>query len=310
MKKNLIDPNLESDIKLNKKQKYIEEIYDKYFKQIKEKLITINSKKELLTFQNGELERVFGYLKKLDGILPVKLNNDIRSYIQKNKPAIARYYKDYQLHKNANREETLSHLGFTAPDLKSEYNLNDFFKIWFFYPKNQERSSIEIINIHKTNKYNHTFSLNPGLTKLDEAINLLIKLFIQEYSNYQTEIDKLRLGRINLYENLIKSNKRIIKLTNNVKEKDKLEFENKTLIIQLESTKDEVEYFYNKSNFKRKWSHLKDLIDKLYNEGVTKKNAIKRIVEEEKDKIIEKELKKNNRNVNKLVNNIERSIYR
>jgi len=73
---------------------------------------------------------------------------------------------------------------------------------------------------------------------------------------------------------------------------------------------DKTEFFYNISNKKGKWIHLKTDIDKLWNMGYSQINAIKYLVELNEDKMIKRELAKNKNNNIKLVKNIERSLYR
>lgn len=107
------------------------------------------------------------------------------------------------------------------------------------------------------------------------------------------------------YHELIEANKKIISLTDNTVEVEKLRAANEILEVE----KQDLEYFIEDINKKKKWSHLKTEIDRLFDEGMSKKDAINYLIDNPEDEIIKIELK-NGVTKKRLFTNINRSLYR
>ena len=107
------------------------------------------------------------------------------------------------------------------------------------------------------------------------------------------------------YQELIEANKRIISLTDNTKEVEKLRTKNEILEIE----KEDLEYVIEDINKKKKWSHLHTEIDRLFNTGMSKIKAIEYIIDNSNDERLKIELK-NGITKKQLTSKIKRSLYR
>lgn len=204
------DPELDRDVKttISQRKKWL--IYNLRLVYVKEKIENISSKNGLIDFRDKELENIFKELKNLDGILPINLNNEIKKILKSKKPSLLKHYRRYQLHPNPNLREKLNYLGYTEPELKEQYNIDDFFEINYFHPLNPEISRVETVNIFPKLKYKNLISTHPNLSELDSSIKKLFQLFSQGHNSNQDRLQNLRMDRIALYEELIDANYKII----------------------------------------------------------------------------------------------------